>query len=193
MKIYFILVLAVVFILSSTPLQAQIEPHFFVQSVPARTILLGTYIWDIETDSFPVTRNYNNLTKSDIWWQQINRTRQQLVPRNCAAFAIVREKQFEELTLEDLQNLRYSFKPVSNEHLQIGAVVAMRTAEGNFAKLRVNGYRALHDFSFKEAEILRESWKAFVLGHENRENYHLELEWVLFKKQDQPSGNIAIF
>jgi len=194
MKIYFIPILIVVFaFLAAVPLQAQSESNFFIQSALERTILLGTYTWDIETNSFPTARNIQKIAKHDIWWQQIDGVRQQLISKNGAVFAKVGDKQFEELTLEDLQNLKYLVRAISNSHLNVGAVVAMRTAEGNFAKLRVVGYRALHDFSFKETEILREPWKEGALRKDNRENYHLEIEWVLFTKQNNRSDSSVKF
>ena len=63
-----------------------------------------------------------------------------------------------------------------------GTVVALRTNEGNFAKLKVVMYRELHDFSFPEAKLLDAEWKAFVLKRPNTKNYHLEVEWVLYRK-----------
>lgn len=182
MNKYFITVLF--FILShSVSLQAQDQRAVFAQSAAGQTILLGTYMWDIESDSFPHELSFReNKKTADIWWHQIDDVRQEFFPQYPSVFAEVSDKSFWELTVEDLQNLSYSNKPIPNTKLEIGTVIAMRTSDGNFAKLRVTGHRALHDFSFKEAEILREGWKAFVLRRENREKYHIEIDWVLYTK-----------
>jgi hypothetical protein len=60
-----------------------------------------------------------------------------------------------------------------NGELPPGAIVVFRTAEGNFGKLQVEKYRALHDFSFPEAANLRDSWREMVLKKPDQEKYHL--------------------
>ena len=183
MNKYFITILF--FILSfSVSLEAQDQRAVFFQSAAGQTVLLGTYMWDIESDSFPsYPLKYNDPKKADIWWHQIDNTIQEFYAKNGAAFADVSDRSFWALTPEDLQKLQYSGKPIPNTKLEIEAVIAMRTSDGNSAKLRITGHRALHDFSFKEAEILREEWKAFVLQRENLEKYHIEIDWVLYTKQ----------
>ena len=57
-----------------------------------------------------------------------------------------------------------------------------KTGEGHYGKLRIKGYRALHDFDFKEArEHLSDSWKTFVLRKQNTQKYHLVVEYKLYK------------
>lgn len=183
MKTRFILT-ALVVLLFTVAIQAQkeIEDGGFALSAAGQTVLLGTYTWDAETDDFPQFGKAES-KKGDIWWQQETREKQSLVPRNGSLVIEVHDKDFAELTAEDLKVLRYSLKPISNEKLVPGAIIALRTAEGNYAKLKVIGYRALHDFTFREAAVLRESWKSMVLNKDNKENYHLEVEWVLYTKQ----------
>ena len=66
-----------------------------------------------------------------------------------------------------------------------GTIVALRTSEGNVAKLKVLGYRALHDFDFPEASALSQQWRDSVLQQADCSNYHLEVEWVLYRVSPQ--------
>ena len=43
------------------------------------------------------------------------------------------------------------------------------------------GYRDLHDTGFPEARHLTPEWIRFARSRPNRKEYHLELDWVLFK------------
>jgi hypothetical protein len=86
------------------------------------------------------------------------------------------------ITQEDLATLKFSYNSVANESLTPGTVVALQTEKGNFAKLKVVKYRELHDFSFPEAKLLSAGWKTFVLKKPNSEYYHLEVEWILYRK-----------
>lgn len=180
MKKQFVLIVFAVLVFSMA-IQAQrnVEESNFAQSVMGQTVLLGTYMWDADANSFPDYRTSKG-RKADIWWQQVNNVKQNLVPSNGALIIQVHDREFATITAEDLKILRYSSKPISNEVLVPGAIIAIRTAEGNFAKLKIVGYRSLQDFSFKEAEILREGWKSMVESRPYQENYHLEVEWVLF-------------
>jgi hypothetical protein len=183
MKTQLIFTLLIVLVCSFV-IQAQIkveEPNYGL-SAAGQTVLLGTYTWDAETDSFPSFGKAEE-KKGDIWWQQETENKQSLVPRNGALIIELRGKDFGEFTIEDLKYLKYSLKPIPNEALVPNAVFGLLTPEGNYAILKIVGYRALHDFSFKEAAVLRESWKTFVLNKTDRENYHLEVEWVLYTKQ----------
>jgi len=64
--------------------------------------------------------------------------------------------------------------------LKPGCVIVFRTSRGKFGKLRIVGYRALHDFSFPEAVNLSEDWKRFVLSKPDNPQYHLQVRWALF-------------
>ena len=142
-----------------------------------QTVILGTWTWDIETNK------QGDLKGVDVKWEQATATEQFLVPLNGAGLIVLdKKKAFDKITRQDLATLQYSDKKVANDALTPGTVVALRTNEGNFAKLKVLKYRALHDFSFPEAKLLREDWKQFVLQKPNTKNYHLEVEWVLYRK-----------
>ncbi len=86
------------------------------------------------------------------------------------------------MTREDLAGLAYLAKKLARDSLTPGTVLALRTTEGNFAKLRVVGYRSCHDFSFPEAKLLSAEWRANGLKTPDQQNYHLEVEWVLYRK-----------
>ncbi|QDV25864.1 hypothetical protein [Aureliella helgolandensis] len=144
--------------------------------VKGRTAILGTSMWDIETNK------QGDEKSCDVWWEQVNAREQFLAPRNGAALFVLGKIEFDKITREDLEALKYSDKKVANESLVCGAVLALRTKEGNFAKLKVVKYRELHDFSFPEAKLLSADWKAFALKQPNRKTYHLEVEWVLYRK-----------
>ena len=53
-------------------------------------------------------------------------------------------------------------------------VFAVRTGEGNFAKLKVIGYRDSHDFSFEDAKYIPPDLKTFVLSRPKIADRHLE-------------------
>ena len=123
-----------------------------------KTVIRGTWVWDIETNT------QGGLEPGrDLFWQQIRsgpNSRpphvQRLFPRGGAALTVVVDVPFENLSADDLKKLVYSPNPVTNTSLKPGTVLAVRTAEGNFAKLKVIGYRVY------ERDI--------------------ELSWVLFQK-----------
>lgn len=183
MKKQFVSIVFAVLVFSMA-IQAQknVEELNFAQSAMGQTVLLGTYMWDADTDTFPGYRTIEG-RKSDIWWQQVDSIKQKLVPLNGSLIIQIHDREFATINADDLKILRYSLKPIPNENLIPGAIIAIRTAEGNFAKLKIVGYRPLQDFSFKEAEILREGWKSMVQSRPYQQNYHLEVEWILFTKQ----------
>jgi hypothetical protein len=76
--------------------------------------------------------------------------------------------------------LKFGHDRLPNTVLKPNAVVALRTVEGNLAKLKVIGYRDSHDFSFDEAKLI-------PIGHLTRTRpnvpkRHLEVAWVLYEK-----------
>jgi hypothetical protein len=156
------------------------ENQLFKETSKGQTVLLGTWVWDIEANSFP-KRSDSEWKRGDIWWEQD--TTQFLVPRNGSGLSIVLSLPYENITPEGLTNMQYSQEKIPNSYLVPGAIVAVRTTEGNLAKVRVIRYRELHDFSFKESENLDSDQKRFLLSEENEKNYHLEVEWVLYRKE----------
>ena len=142
-----------------------------------QTVIPGTWTWDIETN------NQGGDKGVDVQWQQATATEQFWVPLNGAGLIVFdKKKAFDKITRQDLAELKYSDKKLANDALTPGTVVALRTSEGNFAKLKVVKYRELHDFSFPEAKLLKEEIREFFLKQPNTKNYHIEVEWVLYKK-----------
>jgi hypothetical protein len=140
------------------------------------TVILGTWTWNIEKNK------QGGKEDADVFWEQVTDNEQFLVPRGQAGLAVLDKKSFAKISREDLRDLDYSNKKLANTSLAPGTVLALRTNEGNFAKLRVVKYRELHDFSFPEAKLLDAKWREFVLQKPNTKNYHLEVEWVLYRK-----------
>ncbi|HEX7778295.1 MAG TPA: hypothetical protein VF424_03595, partial [Vicinamibacterales bacterium] len=141
-----------------------------------QTVILGTYSWDVETDS------QRGPTRNDVWWQQVRAGVQFLTPQAGAGFAIVTDIPFDALGQAELSKLRYLPDRLANTSLLPGTVFGLRTSEGNFARVKVIGYRDSHDFSFDSAQIVPEDRRAWGLKRPNIKNYHLELSWVLFEK-----------
>ena len=92
---------------------------------------------------------------------------------------MVEDRGFFDLGVDVLVRINYSGKPVSKTRLIPDTVLALRTREGNFAKIRVIGYRDLHDFSFDSAKYVDDHWRLFSVREPNRP-YHLEVEWTLY-------------
>jgi hypothetical protein len=141
-----------------------------------QTVILGTWTWDIETNKQGDEKGV------DVKWEHATAKEQFLVPLNGAGLVVLDRKEFDKITREDLAALKYSDKKLAYDSLAPGTVVALRTNEGNFAKLKVVKYRELHDFSFPEAKLLDEKMRDFLLKHPNTKNYHIEVEWVLYRK-----------
>jgi hypothetical protein len=146
------------------------------ETTKGQTVILGTWTWNIEKNKLGAKED------ADVYWEQATAQDQYLVPKGQAGLAVIDNKSFDKITREDLKSLKYSDKKLSNLSLTPGTVLALRTNQGNFAKLRVVKYRQLHDFTFPEAKLLDKQWKEHVLEDQNRKNYHLEVEWVLYSK-----------
>lgn len=150
------------------------------QIVTGKTIILGTSTWDIETDQLVD----NNPSMCDLWWQHKSNTERYLRAENGAKIAVVRNRQFEDIDLNYLQTLDLFGSQVSGGdeggNLLPGAIVVIRTAEHNFAKLRVVRYFSSHDFTFNGAQFLSFQWKEFSKGKPVVQNYHMEVDWMLF-------------
>ncbi len=150
-----------------------------VQKAPttySTTVILGTYSWDVETDTLGST------PKSDFWWQRVDGKTGNLVAKNGTTVEVV-SKDFDSIDenyIKQFPALRDG--RISNSEIKPGTVAMFRTGEGHYGKLRIKGYRALHDFDFKEArEHLSDSWKTFVLRKPNTQKYHLVVEYKLYK------------
>jgi hypothetical protein len=139
-----------------------------------RTVIPGTWSWTVEGNTVGGDR-------ADLFWEQVSGSERNLVPRGGAAWAVLKGKPFEKVGPADLRKAAYSREKLPGSSLRPGTVLALRTGGGKLAKLKVVGYRALHDTSFPEARHLSPAWVRFARGRPDVQEYHLELDWALFK------------
>ena len=143
-----------------------------------QTVIMGTWSWDIEIDR----QNNFNASGPDVWLEQ-RRVGPHLVPMGKAALApITTAKAFAQLAHDEVADAKYSREAVEGTFLKVGAIVGLKTNEGNYAKLTVIGYRDSHDFSFESAKLIPADRRAVTVSRPNIPNYHLELRWVLWEK-----------
>ena len=139
-----------------------------------QTVIMGTWSWDIES---------NKQVRSiavDLWWEQIDAASQRLVALGGTRLALLETKEYESVSLEDISRTKLTARGFDGDSLEVGAVFAMRTTEGNFAKFRIIGFRSSHDSSLKEKEFARPGWVAGLLSRPDNPKYHLEIEWTLY-------------
>ena len=139
------------------------------------TTILGTFAWDVESNRL------GDHSHADFWWDQVTDTERYLVPLNGATAAIVKRPQYEKIDADYVRRAALSQGRLAGGDLKPGATIVFRTADGRHGKLRVVGYKALHDFDFPEAAHLSEDWKTFVLGKPNTPQYHLQVRWTLLE------------
>jgi hypothetical protein len=147
-----------------------------------QTVLLGTFAWEIETDS----QQGFGPQGPDVSWDQVRVGEQYLTPLGThsggAKLArVTTSKAFDALTVDDLLPLTFSTDRMSGTDLKPGVILALRTTEGNLAKLKVVGYRSTHDFSFGSAKYIAPERRAWMLSRPNVDHYHLELAWLLWE------------
>jgi tetratricopeptide (TPR) repeat protein len=79
--------------------------------------------------------------KADLWWHFATRTERTLDAFNGAGLALIEDLRFEDVDRARLARLRYTYSslPASGPGPMVkpGALVAVRTAEGNYAKVRI--------------------------------------------------------
>lgn len=168
-----------------------------------RVMLLGAHTWDVESHG-----SNDRSARADFLWQHISPTERYLVPINGTRAALVTNGDFEAIGAafvraypmsdgaEKISGARATTTKFSGSDtgsvLQPGAILVFRTAEGNYGKLVVEGYRSLHDFSFPEAASLKQDWKDFVLKKSDTAHYHMQVRRVLFGPEPQGGAAQAI-
>lgn len=149
------------------------------------TVIIGTHYWDLESD------RQDKEEKADFWWEQVNDKARFLVPKNGAKLKLLPGADFDKIDLPFIQAQDLTERSLSGSDekadLTPGTVVVFKTGEGNFGKLQVVKYRALHDFTFPEAIYIEQKWKDFVLKKPNKENYHLQVRWQLSGNSKTPA------
>jgi hypothetical protein len=140
------------------------------------TTIPGTFGWDAETNTIVAPDN------ADLWWEMVSETQRCLVPCQGARAAVVKHKSYEEVTGRYLERWHMPEEKIAGSGdsgvLSPGTVIAFRTAEGNFGKLQVVGFKPLHDLSFPEASVYSEQWKTEAAARPNHERYHIEIKWT---------------
>jgi hypothetical protein len=150
-------------------------------SAPAynTTVILGTWFWDVESNTQGKSKT------ADFWWSQTTAIERYLIPVNETKVKMITNQAFDDIDeafirTQELYQVRFSGSD-KNGVLNPGTILIFRTAEGNFGKMQVERYRSNHDFSFPEAVNLDDSWREMVLKRPNREKYHLQVKWQLFR------------
>jgi len=135
-----------------------------INEIRGETVIHGTFTWDIDKDAIPGGRD------SDVWWEQVDSRVRYLVPINGAKVCTVSDCIFEKIDMGYLTKLRFSDEKISgsddNSVLVPGTVIALRSSEGNLAKMRVIDIGKLSSRSRLAENSLKVEW---VLYQEQRE------------------------
>ncbi|HHD78317.1 MAG TPA: hypothetical protein ENK98_01560 [Epsilonproteobacteria bacterium] len=140
------------------------------------TTILGTYAWDVETNT------QGSSPKSDFWLEWMTASKGSLVAQNGTTVEVVK-RDFDSIDKKVLQSYpAFRDGRIDNDRLKVGTVAFFKTSEGHYGELKIIGFKALHDFDFKEAQAhLDPSWKRFVLAKPNRKKYHLVVKYRLYR------------
>ena len=133
------------------------------------TIVMASWLWDVDKNALGVG------DKSDIWWTHEG----DLQTQDDARFAIV-DLPFRQLSPSSMKDVILDTKSIAKKDLTPGKVIALRTGDGNFAKLRVKGYRASRDFSFEGVELYPPAWRAQLEKDPNVDDFHIVFDWAIY-------------
>ncbi|MDF7825151.1 hypothetical protein P4B35_14100 [Pontiellaceae bacterium B12227] len=125
-------------------------------------LLKGTWTWDLDSNSDGASDS------ADLWWEHVDAHERYLVPKNDAQLAILKGKVFSNLSLRDLRTADFESTRISasdaNPVLDTGTVLAVRTSDGNYAKIEVIGFEPLKS------------------SRHDTQKYHMRLRYVLYQK-----------
>jgi hypothetical protein len=100
-------------------------------------LLKASWAWDIDSNS-------DCRERSDVFWHHVTESERYLVPQNGAELAVVIGKEYKKLSRTDLMKIKFGKHRISasnvNPLIDIGTVLAIKTSEGNFVKLLVQGF-----------------------------------------------------
>lgn len=152
-----------------------INPNATVVS-QGSTVIKGTWIFDCETGA--LEGNING--PGDIWWEQIDNVKRQMVPVGGARIINMGNADFAAITPFILQSLAYNKDPIPGNNdvtnqLVNNDVFAVRTKAGNFAKIRVVNY----DYNMKIEWItykLTSPYKVLGTGYTNPEDIAVSVD-----------------
>jgi hypothetical protein len=105
------------------------------------TIIKGTWIFDCETGTLGADMS----TIYDIWWEQIDHVKRQMMPMAGVGIVNLGPVNFNQLTPAVLQSLTFGSTPIpgnddASNQLTANDVFAVRTKSGNIAKIKVLQY-----------------------------------------------------
>jgi hypothetical protein len=146
-----------------------------VASAETRTVLLGTWDWDAETNGFVRGES------ADFVWEHAGNGDSALRLLNHAAAALSPGRAFEQIDSTYARKMELSKIRFSAKALKPGTTIVFRTAEGRYGKMAVAGFRSSHDVGFDEATFLPDKVKAFLKSRDERKDYHLEVRWELLE------------
>jgi hypothetical protein len=100
------------------------------------TTMRGTYVYDLE--------RCRETSPGDVWWQQMTAFSRQLTPQNGAMLANMGQVNYNGITLATLKAQAYSPAPIGMRDgrtaLPPGTVIAVKTRNGQYAKVRIDSY-----------------------------------------------------
>ncbi|MCU0917468.1 MAG: trypsin-like peptidase domain-containing protein [Planctomycetes bacterium] len=104
-------------------------------------LLRGTYAWDLDRG------DDQDRSAVDLWWEHVDERQRYLVPQNGAQLAVIKGKAFATVTQDDVQRAKFTGDRLSASDaaplIDVGTILAVRTAEGNLAKLEIVGFDTL--------------------------------------------------
>lgn len=124
-------------------------------------VLWGTWLADFDTGTLNIPKDpdWPVFPTADIWWEQVTSDIRDMSPWDQgAAIVNLGVVDFDAITPEDLAGYSYSTNPIpgsidgSGNELVDGDVFAVRTNQGNYAKVKVISY-----------------------------GYHIDLRWVTYR------------
>jgi hypothetical protein len=153
------------------------EPPSNVTTIP------GTFSWDVATGKF-------SAHVGDFAWEHISETTRNLVPINGTRARLVEDRPFDVIRRNFIEGHALPADKISASDvdgvLHVGSVIVFRTSQGKYGKLRIEGFRSLHEFSFPELaaafsdESRLDAWKSKATQRPDFEKYHLVVRWCLY-------------
>lgn len=141
------------------------------------TVLLGTFNWDVDTNSLGVDDNSDDfqLSHSDAKYFRI-------FGAEGSSFVQAKNISYEDIDKDYVKNTKLSLATLDNNDLVEGSIVVFKTNGGHYGKFIIESYSSSHDFDSPEGQkYLRESWKEFSLNKPAIQRYNMHLRWMLFK------------
>jgi zinc ribbon protein len=120
-----------------TPTPTPVPTHIAdVIQCTGPTTMRGTFVYDLE--------RCREVSPGDVWWQQMTAFSRQLTPQNGAMLANMGQVNYDGITLATLKAQSYSATPIGMSkgriNLPPGTVIAVKTRNGQYAKVRIDSY-----------------------------------------------------